>query len=356
MKTDDRALYRTAEAVRNLLTQDARLDAWLPEAPWQSLAKLTRQVERCREHGFERARLRLESSWEARLAELVAALNSQTGQRRQKRPKVPALREIYDDLAALHEEFEDVDIDFGAGTISVTTEPITLSDIYLGPFQIRLDWRNLAENSPYRVIALEPHSAATNDGVTHPHVQDERLCEGEGREAIQQALLQGRFGDFFLVVSQLLHTYAQGQAYVELSRWQGVGCSDCGAHVDDDERYACERCDADLCGGCSSSCSSCDRGLCSGCIKSCDDCQQSHCESCQTACSGCKGMFCDECLINRLCSACQAEPEDETDEEHESDETNENSNVAGETACSDDSGRNDVAVQPDGVGETALSA
>jgi hypothetical protein len=356
MNADARALYRTAEAIRNLLTQVARLDAWLPEARWNALAKLTRQVERCREHGFDRARVLLESSWEARLAELLAALNSQPGQRRPKRPKVPALREIYDDLAALHEEFEDVDVDFGAGTISVTTEPITLDGVFLGPFRIRLDWRNLTEHSPYRVIALEPHPAGTNDGVTHPHVQDERLCEGDGREAIQQAVSQGRLGDFFLVVSQLLHTYAQGQAYVELARWQGVNCGDCGGHVDDDERYICERCDADLCGSCSSNCYSCDRGLCSGCAKSCDGCQQPQCESCRTACSGCKGMFCDVCLNDGLCSACQAEQEEETDEEHESDETNEGSSVASETPCSDDSGRNDVAVQPDGLGQTALSA
>lgn len=356
MNADARALYRTAEAVRSLLMQDARLEAWLPEACWNALAKLARQIERCRERRFDRARLRLESSWEARLAELLAALTSQSGRPRPKRPKVPSLREICDDMAALKEEFEDVDIDFGAGTISVTTDPITLSGVPLGPFQIRLDWRSLAERSPFRVIALESHPAATNEGVTHPHVQDERLCEGDGREAIQQALSQGRIADFFLVVSRLLHTYAQGQAYVELSRWQGVGCSDCGAHVDDDERYVCERCDADLCGGCSSSCHSCDRGLCSGCAKSCDGCQQPQCESCRTACSECKGMFCDECLDEGLCSTCKAEQEVETNEEPEIDETNESPSVAGEPACSYDSGRNDVAVQPDNVGQTALSA
>jgi hypothetical protein len=355
MKTDDRALFRTAEGVRNLLAQDAELEVWLPDARWNALAKLARQIDGCREREFDRASRRLEADWDARLAEFVSALNSQLG-RRPKRRKAPALREIYDDLAALREEFEDVDIDFGAGTISVTTEPITLSDVYLGPFQIRLDWRDLAEHSPYRVIALEPHPAATNDGVTHPHVQDERLCEGDGREAIKQALSQGRIGDFFLVVSQLLHTYAQGQAYVELSRWQGVGCSDCGAHVDDDERYVCERCDADLCGGCSSSCHSCDRGLCSSCANSCDGCQQPQCEPCRSACSACQGMFCDECLSNRLCSACQAEQEEETDEEPENDETNENSTVAIDSACGCDSSRNDVAIQPDGLGQTALSA
>ena len=356
MNADERALFRTAEGVRNLFTQETIPAAWLPEARWSALEKLARQIERCRTHGFERAGRSLETAWQVRLEEFYATLGAQVDRRRPARPRVPGLREIYDDLAALREEFEDVDIDFGAGTISVTTDPITLSGVALGPFQIRLEWRNLAERSPYRVIALEPRPADTNDAVTHPHVQDERLCEGDGREAIKAALSQGRIGDFFLLIAQLLRTYAQGQAYVELSRWQGVGCSDCGAHVDDDERYVCERCDADLCGGCSSSCHSCDRGLCSSCANSCDGCQQPQCEPCRSACSECKGMFCDECLDEGLCSTCKAEQEVETNEEPEIDETNESPSVAGEPACSYDSGRNDVAVQPDNVGQTALSA
>lgn len=356
MNAEQRALYRTAEGVRNLLAQDAKTDAWLPEARWNVLVKLRQQIERCREHGFGRAIRRLETAWEARLAELVATLDSQLGRRRPERPKVPTLSEIYDDLAALRQEFEEVNVDFSAGTISVTTEPITFDGVFLGPFEIRLSWRDLLGRSPFRVIALEPHPAATNDGVTHPHVQDEELCQGDGREAIKQALCQGRIGDFFLIVSQLLHTYAQGQAYVELSRWKGIACSDCGAHVDDDERWICDRCDADLCGGCSSNCQSCERGFCSDCIRSCDDCQQPLCGSCQTACAGCQGMCCTGCLDEGLCSACQAEEEEETDEEHESDETTEISNVAIESACSFDSGGNDVTVQSRGVGETALFA
>ena len=356
MNADERSLFRTAEGVRNLFTQEAKSAAWLPEARWSALEKLARQIERCRTHGFERAGRSLEAAWQVRLEELCATLGAQLDHRRPARPRIPSLREIYDDLAALREEFEEVDIDFGAGTIAVTTDPITLGGVALGPFQIRLDWRNLAERSPYCVIALEPHPAATNDAVTHPHVQDEKLCEGDGREAIKAALSQVRIGDFFLLVAQLLRTYAQGQAYVELSRWQGARCSDCGDHIDDDERYVCERCDADLCGGCSSSCQSCDRGLCSDCAKSCDDCQQPLCESCQTACSGCRGMYCEGCLDEGLCSACKAEQEEQTDEEHESDETNESSSLAVEVAALHGREGNDIAVQPDGLGETALSA
>lgn len=321
MKAHQRMLYRTAEAVRSILAKQIGPAPFLPEIRWKELEKLGRQIERCRAQGFSGACRVLEIAWDSELGALAAAVKSQLVDRHLERPKVPTPREIYDDLAALHHEFEDVEVEFDAGTISVTTEPVTLRGVYLGPFQIRLDWRDLAERSPYRVVALDPHPAAFNEAVTHPHVQDERLCEGEGREAIETALAQGRFADFFLVVSQLLHNYAQGQAYVELSRWAGAACSDCGAQVDDDERYHCDRCDAELCGECSACCERCGSGFCSECIKACEACRQSYCESCLTACSGCSCRFCDGCLGDQPCSACQAEREEKTEDEEENHET-----------------------------------
>lgn len=293
---------------------------------------------------------------EAELNATVAALNSQLVQTRTEQPRISSLSEIYDDLAALGGEFQEVSIDFDAGTISVTTQPITLRGVHFGRFEIRLEWRELADRRSYRVIALEPNPAATNDAVTHPHVQDERLCEGDGREAIEAALAQGRLGDFFLIVTQLLNTYAQGQAYVELSSWQGTPCSDCGAHVDDDERYFCDRCDAELCGGCSSSCEGCGNGFCSNCIKSCQDCQRASCESCLTACTGCQSRCCQECLDDQRCSACQAEQEEESNDEEESDETAHITETLVESPATEDGDAKRIAIQPDGLGEAALRA
>ena len=82
----------------------------------------------------------------------------------------------------------------------------------LGPFEIRLDWGSLSDPNPYSVVALDPNSAASNDEVTHPHVKDEHLCEGEGHSAIRAALAECRLLDFFMLVSQVLHTYGQGSA------------------------------------------------------------------------------------------------------------------------------------------------
>ena len=103
-----------------------------------------------------------------------------------------------------------MEIDFEEHEIAVTTEPITLEGIFLGPFEIRLDWERLGNSLPYRIKALDPHPAAANEDVTHPHVQNEQLCEGDGRVGHPQRLREGRLGDFFLLVAQVLRTYGKG--------------------------------------------------------------------------------------------------------------------------------------------------
>jgi hypothetical protein len=347
--------------MHSLLTQQETPVSVLPEERWHELQKLIRQIHRCRVHGFQRARKLLEGAFKAELAALATVLDSQLAQLRRPSPKCATVRDIYEDLRALNDEFEDVLVDLEAGTISATTDPITLRGTELGPFEIRLEWRELAERSPYRVIALAPNPAATNDAVTHPHVQDERLCEGEGRAAIEAALDQGRLGDFFLIVTRLLRTYAQGQAYVELSGWEGLVCSDCGARIDADERYLCERCEAELCGECSSTCECCGMGFCSECVKSCNACGQASCESCLTSCTHCDKKCCQECLNDQLCSTCQAEQEEETDDEkedheEENDESTSGSLAGAGLAASADGSGACAEVQPDGLGEAALPA
>ena len=70
----------------------------------------------------------------------------------------------------------------------VTTEPIELEGIALGRFEIRFNWLTVADERPYRVVALDPNPASRSADTTHPHVQYERLCEGDGARAIHQAL------------------------------------------------------------------------------------------------------------------------------------------------------------------------
>ena len=113
-------------------------------------------------------------------------------------------------------------------------EPITLEDVYLGEFEIRLDVFRLSELSsriPYTVIALHPHPASSSDDVTHPHVSGRHLCEGDGSAAIRAALSHGRLFDFFSMVLGVLRTYNSDSPYVRLEDWNGVSCYDCGREM-----------------------------------------------------------------------------------------------------------------------------
>ena len=127
--------------------------------------------------------------------------------------------------------------------VRATTAPIELEGFYLGRFEIRLQWERIHQSSAYRVVALDPQPSSQRKEVTHPHVSSEYLCEGEGRLAIRSALDQGRIGDFFLIVLNLLRTYSPGNAYVELEDWDGVSCSNCDASCSSDELYSCHSCE-----------------------------------------------------------------------------------------------------------------
>src|SRR5690606_36516860 len=131
------------------------------------------------------------------------------------------LRLLLEELQSLPDEFDDVHIDWLTKILRVRTERIVLEDVDLGPFEIRLALDQLGCDQPYSVIALDPCRPGCCDDVTHPHVQSNTLCEGEGRYAIARALEQGRLCEFFLLVVQILRTYNAGSAYVRLSDWQG---------------------------------------------------------------------------------------------------------------------------------------
>jgi len=144
---------------------------------------------------------------------------------------IATAEDIYRDILALHDEFEDVSWERRQQTLGARTEPIELEGVHLGEFGIRLDWGNLVNGHPenYCVVALDPHPASSNESVTHPHVQDKDVCEGDGRIPIRTALEQGRLMDFFLVVRNLLRTYNSGSPFVSLDEWYGANCSDCGS-------------------------------------------------------------------------------------------------------------------------------
>ena len=325
---------KAAVLIHEHMAAGQRRDAsvYLPEYSWNSVQQLRRQIEMARERGWHRAAASLAEDLGRRLDDCRRELESALHALRAcpaERPVSPA-SDVYRDILALYDEFEEVEIDLKGHELSVTTDCIVLEDVTLGPFQIRLDWERMGCSSqPYRVVATEPNPPAARDNVTHPHVQDEQLCEGDGRPAIRAALAECRLYDFMLLVSQVLHTYARGSGYVELADWDGTPCEGCGNSLGEDDRYYCNRCEATICGSCSASCQACGDAFCSGCLGNCAACGGEFCSSCMTTCRGCRKQVCDDCCEAGVCQRCR-EKQQQKEREDDSSENAENEPVAAE--------------------------
>ena len=287
----------------------------LPTDMWQQCVLLVRKWKRANQRAWNSAaqclRRDLLIAVEQLRDELV--LFEQRLLPTSERPQPVSLRDIYQELAALRREFDDCSCHGKRKLISVTTERIELDGTDLGPFKIRLDWRELLEERPaYQVIALDPNPAACNSGVTHPHVQDDAVCEGEGQQPIRRALREVRLLDFFVIVANLLRTYNAESPYVALEDWYGVECTDCGRSADEDARWTCEACQTNVCGECVVNCADCDGGMCHDCVAPCGGCGEQHCNRCLGRCSHCREEHCESCLDDheRHCHE-QSEQEDE---------------------------------------------
>jgi hypothetical protein len=237
---------------------------------------------------------------------------------------VPTLTETVAELQQLQQEFDLVSFDPAEKMISVSTKPIVFDDIALGRFEIRLmlgDFQQFYTVRPFRIIALDPNPAGTDECITHPHVSHQILCEGDGHTAISKALEQGRICDFFSLAAGILDTYNPDSPYVPLADWEGRSCYDCGSRIRLDDSYYCEFCDSDFCDHCSSYCQECETTFCLGCAYECPGCGRPVCRRCIGECIDCGKRFCKECLTDQLCEPCQdlrKEQEDEDEQESES--------------------------------------
>jgi hypothetical protein len=116
-------------------------------------------------------------------------------QNQSRRPTVlpqPTLRDLYDELTQLQQEFVKVTNDPKHHLLAVVTDSIELEDVYLGEFCLELHLDRLREHtdvSAFDVVALDPHPPDSSQDVTHPHVRDNQLCAGD---AILPKLLQVR--------------------------------------------------------------------------------------------------------------------------------------------------------------------
>ena len=234
--------------------------------------------------------------------------------------RVFGVRDILADLRQVEEEFGGFRYDRGQKTLSVTVGPVELEGVYLGEFEIRLLVANLAQacrsNTIYRIVALDPHPAGCNQSTTHPHVSDERLCEGEASAGIRSTLAEGRICDFFQLVNAVLTTYNPSSPYVALADWNGRPCHDCGETMSESNSSSCSSCDNDFCDGCISFCRSCDESTCPACLECCSACGEKMCPSCKTECPDCGETLCPSCLKESKCS-CLEEPQPNEEDDHD---------------------------------------
>lgn len=280
--------------------------------------------------------------------------------------EVPKLSTLVDELHALHDEFDDVEWERQENALCATTESITLGEVYLGPFQMALHLDKLIElyeRTPYYVIAVDPHPAATDEAVTHPHISNDVVCEGDGTTAIRAALEAGRITDFFLMVRSLLTTYNPDSPYISLSDWDGVSCYECGYVMDYESSHYCGFCDHAVCDECSAVCSVCGEIICRYCAESCEICESSLCPQCATKrCSECDSTCCDVCLEDGLCPTCKEERETNEDEKERQEDSQEGAEgqtqacvlgrgLAERGQCPGSAG---VAIQPHSLGQVGV--
>jgi hypothetical protein len=351
MNDHQRLALHTAARVQQSMSMRhcGRSSLGLPETAWSQCCRLVRKIDKAIQRGWHQAARRLRR-------ELVSAIG--TCRRRfeqaameldaeEPHQRIPTQRELFQELIALEDEFDDVRLE-RKGPLSVVTEPVILDDIDLGRFEIALDvdWDLRRTWGSYEVIALDPNPAASSQDTTHPHVQGNGLCEGDGRSAIRRALQEGRLFDFFVLVRQILQTYNPTSAYVTLESWNGVECRDCGSQVGEGDSCFCGSCEVDTCSECSFSCAACGGCRCSECIATCPGCEDYFCSRCLESCAGCRKLFCQECLTDEKCSSCR-EGEEEQDEEPE--------NQA--AVCPSSEAENAYAsLQPVRVGEAPVSS
>jgi len=238
---------------------------------------------------------------------------------------IPRLSDLYRELVQTSQEFGNLSYDANTRALTVTTEPIELEGIDLGPFEIRLHLDELVDPhrlQPFSVIALDPHPAAHNEAVTHPHVSDEMLCPGDAARPIRAALTGGRICDVFLLVRSVLRTYNPASAYVRLEAWDGIACYECGHVMASDEVCRCYHCDRDFCDECASFCPQCDEITCLGCLTECYLCREWVCPDCITRCPDCDRPLCRTCLQEGRCP-CRKESQNENNRSSASEQTHE---------------------------------
>jgi len=165
--------------------------------------------------------------------------------------RIPTYTTLVKEIDALQEIWGD-DISITKRGITLTTPDIILEDVYLGPFNIFMEWPDCLNEPELEVYAepLDPQYAHGDPGVSHPHVRDESFCFGDMEAAVSQAYKDLRFTDLFDILYGLLHNYNPYSPYVRLENWEGTTCYSCGAYINPDNNISCGACGEVGCDNC----------------------------------------------------------------------------------------------------------
>lgn len=273
----------------------------LPERWFQQAQELAARHELVRRRGWMEAghsirrQLLLRVQWQ--LTELRRL--QQQLERLQQPALTLSVSEVYRELTALEHEFEQVAIEPQRTRILLTTERIVLKGLDLGPFELVWNWSKLGAAEELQVVALEPCRPNDRSDVTHPHVQDHLLCEGEASVPLEQALRSGRLGDYFAILQQTLKTYNPSSPYVHIEDWFSRRCGSCSDSMDECDESDCHACGEVLCCDCIGCCAECHSSTCRSCLDACPECHRDLCAGCQPEGGFRNGVVCESCQSSK---------------------------------------------------------
>ena len=200
-------------------------------------------------------------------------------------------------------------------SISFDTKEIILKNINLGEFNINIEILSSVHYA-LEVKALNPNPSSSNDKITHPNVEGNKLCLGEGSLTLEKALFEGRFYDAYELILTILNTVSESP-YVHIDDWNGLVCKNCESVCSDEDTTIneCNDCEEECCSDCGFDCYTCSYLFHESCSKRCDYCKYKFCSGCFSY-SCCKNCFieCDRCgdnyvpdeiSENGLCSDCE---------------------------------------------------
>jgi len=199
-------------------------------------------------------------------------------------------------------EQEKVMIHRSYKTVFITTEPIVIENINLGAFEIHVRPR---VDSTAEAYALNPNPAISNPVVTHPNVKNNTVCLGEGKDAYNKAVMEGRLCDALQIALSVVRNYGWRNPYLSISEWFGVNCGFCGHLNTPNRTFQCIDCKVKGCKTCAYT----------GTARRCYECHEyrlanppDECYRCSreahNECPDCKKKVCGRCWIEDSCNLC----------------------------------------------------